>query len=989
MADGTIKLMTEIDDSGIKGGISNITGAIGKIGAVAVAAGATATAALVKSATDSYASYEQLVGGVDTLFKGSSAKVQEYARNAYQTAGLSANQYMETVTSFSASLLQSLGGDTEKAAEVADMAITDMADNANKMGTSMESIQNAYQGFAKQNYTMLDNLKLGYGGTKEEMQRLLADAEKISGIHYDISNLNDVYQAIHVIQGELGITGTTAEEAGSTIEGSANAMKAAWQNMLTAIAGGGDADFKTYLDALIDSVTQFASNVMPIIEQSLQGVAELIGNIAPLIIEKLPALIESLLPPLLESVGSLINSIAIALPNIITAIVNALPDIIQTIVDSLVNLIPNLVEGVKNMILAIVKALPKLVPILIDGAVQIVVALAESIDEIIPPLIQALPTALTAIVEGLIRNIPILIEGLISLIVGLVENLSEIIVPLIEALPYIVEQVVQALIENAPILIEGVALVIIALVAELPTIVKSLIEAFKSIGKSLIDGLIEGLKKLGPELWKAIKDIGHQIVVTIKEILGIHSPSTVFAEIGKNLLRGLVEGIKSMATEVWDALKNVANTAIDFVKDIFGIHSPSRVFAEIGEMLDRGLAGGVDSNLAYVVDSMGRVGKLIIESAKKIPESVESMIKDASKDIENAYKSLVEDTRSEVEKATDESNKRLLYSEEYYLDLYEDLKNSESEADKIRLKEAKEYSENVRKMYDARQKDIENHKKNIVNSYTELSKEILKNIEDVQKAQQKMEDKLSGFGKYTETIKDEETERTVLANLEEQNKTLEKYYMLLQDIKQRNVPAEFMSVIQDMSVEEGLQFAELLTGLSDEEFNKYLAEWQRKQELASNISKSLYSDQVEKIADSIDEQFAELSKDFYGYGEDSASDYGIGFINGLNEIVGNLKGKFGKIMLGMMPNYDMTQIPDVVSGKKVPLSISSANMNNVDQFVTRSEFGELAANFTKAVENRPITINFSGNLSELARMLNIEINNNKKYVTDSIMARSY
>ena len=251
------------ETSGLQSAMGSAISAVGKFSAAAVAAGATAVAALTKSAVESYADYEQLVGGVETLFKDSAGIVQEYAANAFQTAGLSANDYMETVTGFSASLLQSVGGDTEEAARIADQAITDMADNANKMGSSIESIQNAYQGFAKQNYTMLDNLKLGYGGTKQEMERLLADAEKLSGVHYDISNLNDVYEAIHVVQGELGITGTTAEEASTTIQGSAAAMKAAWQNMLTGIADE-NADFDGLINNLVESVATFGENILPL-----------------------------------------------------------------------------------------------------------------------------------------------------------------------------------------------------------------------------------------------------------------------------------------------------------------------------------------------------------------------------------------------------------------------------------------------------------------------------------------------------------------------------------------------------------------------------------------------------------------------------------------------------------------------------------------------------------------------------------------------------
>lgn len=244
-----------------------------------------------------YADYEQFVGGVETLFKGSADVVEKYAANAYKTAGLSANEYMETVTSFSASLLQSLGGDTEQAAKVADMAITDMSDNANKMGTSMQSIQNAYQGFAKQNYTMLDNLKLGYGGTKTEMERLLKDAEALTGIHYDISNLSDVYEAIHVIQTELGITGTTALEASTTILGAFNMVKASWQNVLVAMADP-NADLSAVFGDMVSSISTLLKNAIPVI-----------GEIATQLIIQLPDAVIELAPVLLEAVGQMLLSV--------------------------------------------------------------------------------------------------------------------------------------------------------------------------------------------------------------------------------------------------------------------------------------------------------------------------------------------------------------------------------------------------------------------------------------------------------------------------------------------------------------------------------------------------------------------------------------------------------------------------------------------------------------------------------------------------------
>ena len=260
---------------------------------------------IAKAAVESYASYEQLVGGVETLFKDSADQVQKYASEAYKTAGLSANAYMEQATSFSASLLQGLGGDTKAAADYANQAIIDMADNANKMGTSIESIQNAYQGFAKQNYTMLDNLKLGYGGTRGEMERLIEDANKVKEANGEmadltIDNFADMVEAIHIIQSEMGITGTTAEEASSTIQGSIASLKASWENLLVGMADE-NANMDQLIGQFVESASTAAQNLLPRIEQTLLGVAQLIEKLAPIIIEKLPGMIQTLLPAFLNA----------------------------------------------------------------------------------------------------------------------------------------------------------------------------------------------------------------------------------------------------------------------------------------------------------------------------------------------------------------------------------------------------------------------------------------------------------------------------------------------------------------------------------------------------------------------------------------------------------------------------------------------------------------------------------------------------------------
>lgn len=319
-----------------------------------ISALASATKELIGGAVEGYAEYEQLVGGVETLFKDSAGTVQDYANNAYKTAGLSANEYMETVTSFSASLLQSMGNDTEAAAKKADQAITDMSDNANKMGTDMQSIQNAYQGFAKQNYTMLDNLKLGYGGTKEEMQRLLDDANALNAAqgnytNYTIDSYADIVDAIHTVQTEMGITGTTALEASTTVEGSVNSMKSAWSNFVTGL-GNDNADISELSAQLIESVGTVAENVLPVVETVLKNIAEAVSNDGPEMIEQFVSYAIEKLPEIiklgLQMVLALVKGLVQNLPELWTAVLDMTAGIAQTILDAL----PDIIEVGKDIV---------------------------------------------------------------------------------------------------------------------------------------------------------------------------------------------------------------------------------------------------------------------------------------------------------------------------------------------------------------------------------------------------------------------------------------------------------------------------------------------------------------------------------------------------------------------------------------------------------------------------------------------------------------
>ena len=650
----------------VASGAGKMASAVGKSIAAATAAGAAAVGAITTQAVQNYAEYEQLVGGVETLFKDSAGIVEEYADNAYKTAGMSANQYMETVTAFSASLLQSVGGDTEAAAKSADMAITDMADNANKMGTSIESIQNAYQGFAKQNYTMLDNLKLGYGGTKEEMERLLADAEKLTGVKYDISNLDDVFNAIHVIQEELGITGTTAKEASSTISGSAAAMKAAWSNMLTGIADE-NADFDSLVGNLVESVATFAENILPRIEVALQGVGKLVQKLAPIIVEQLPGLIDAVLPPLLDAVTSLIDGIVAVipelLPTLIEAFINAtmtilqsvlemMPDIIDAIVESFTIIIqaitdnlpmildaivqgllllvdavsenlPQITEALVQGLITIVQAIIDNLPLFLDAFLQLLLSFTQAIVQAIPQIIAALPDMIVGIVQFIIQAIPQLIEAGIQLFTALVEALPEIIETIVAVLPELIDGIISAILEGLPLIVEAGIQLFVALVQALPEIITTICEALPQIIDAVITALLDNLPLIietGVQLFVALVEnlptIIVEIVKAIPEIIAAIVKAIVesipqIIEAGTQLVSGLFEGISNATQWLYDKISGWVSGVLDWIKGLFGIASPSKETMEDGKFIAMGLGKGISDNIDYAVDAMTKTSRAV------------------------------------------------------------------------------------------------------------------------------------------------------------------------------------------------------------------------------------------------------------------------------------------------------------------------------------------------------------------------------------------
>lgn len=529
--------------------IGSAAAKVAKVGAIAITAVATGIGAMTSKAVSYYSDYEQLVGGVETLFKESSEKVVEYANKAYQTAGLSANDYMETVTGFSASLLQSLDGDTAKATESANMAITDMSDNANKMGTSMEMIQNAYQGFAKQNYTMLDNLKLGYGGTKEEMERLLSDAQAISGIEYDISSFADIVDAIHVVQTEMGITGTTAKEASTTIQGSIGSMKAAFENFLTGMADPSQ-DFDALLGNLVDSVVTVADNLIPRIAATLPRLVNGLISLIQALVPQIPGILSQLLPAIITGATDLINGIVAVLPQLISILLQSLP----ALIDGVVQIFNGIIEALPQVVQMLCDALPELIPLLISAAAQMILGLCQALPEIIQAIIDALPSVLTSIVSSLIENLPLLIQGAVQLIIGLVKAFPQIFIVMFKSIPTIVKQLVDSFKKAFPDVAEWFGNKFHGAVERIKKVFSVVGDFFKGIWS----GIKDAFGSVGTwfhdtfsKAWQKVKDVfskGGEVFSGIKE--GIDKTF-------KKVVNAIIKGINTIISKPFETINNV------------------------------------------------------------------------------------------------------------------------------------------------------------------------------------------------------------------------------------------------------------------------------------------------------------------------------------------------------------------------------------------------------------------------------------------------
>lgn len=585
---------------------SKIGGALStaaKIGGAAIAAGIAGATALVKTSVDGYSEFEQLVGGVETLFGGSAQQVLDDASNAFKTAGMSMNDYMETSIQSAAALINSLGGDQAQAAQLMNVSITDMADNVNKMGTSMEAVQNAYRGFSRGNFTMLDNLALGFAGTKEGMQELLDKAQDLSGMEFDISSYSDIVQAIHIVQEEMGIAGTTALEASETISGSASSMSAAWQNLVTGLSDD-TADMDKLINDFVDSAVTAADNLVPVIETALTGLGTLVEKLAPIISERLPSFIQTVLPSLISAALSLINGLIAALPTILSILTAQAPRIISTIITALTENLPMIIQAgfdlVVSLINGIVSALPELIPMaielvfaivdaiianlpsILDAALQLVIALAQGIIDAIPDLLDRLPELIDSLLEFFLESIPTIIDAGIQLLTALVGALPTIISKIVEVLPKIIDGIITALLANLPLIIQSGIDLITALIEDLPTIITTIVQAIPDIIFAIVDAVIE------------------------------HIPDIIDA--GVSLLMSLVENLPDIIVGIVTAIGKVLSAVMEAIGRYFS------KFASSGETLVKKIAEGIEKVKAWFAE---RWGNFISDAKEKFTNLVD------------------------------------------------------------------------------------------------------------------------------------------------------------------------------------------------------------------------------------------------------------------------------------------------------------------------------------------------------------------------------
>lgn len=844
--DGSVVIKIKGDDSPFQKVLGKIGSAVNtavKASAAAVGAASAGVAALGTACINAYADYEQLAGGVETLFKDSAETIHSYADNAYKTAGLSANEYMETVTSFSASLLQSLDGDTEKAAAAANLAITDMADNANKMGTAMESIQDAYQGFAKQNYTMLDNLKLGYGGTKEEMQRLLADAEKLSGVKYDLSSYADVVEAIHVIQTEMGITGTTAKEASTTIQGSVASMKAAWANLMVGMADDTQ-NFDMLLSNFIESIGTVADNLLPRIGVVIEGMGKLVAGLAPEIASALPTLTNELLPNLVElGVQS------------ISALVQGIQENGDSLAAGALSIVGTLAEGIAELL-----------PMVADTAASLVVSLADGLTESLPNIIPVAIETISTLVENLTENANTVIEAGIQIILALGEGLIAALPQLIETVPQIVINIANVINDNAPKLVDTALYLITRLatgllaatptiLANIPKIIEAIVAAFMAfqwlnLGKQLIDGVANGVKKAGESMATAAKNAFSKFKskITGSEV------ATELKSIGKYIIDGIVGGIKNSLSRIANVAGKIKDTLLSKLKGLFKIASPSKLMKEeVGAYIGEGIAVGIEESGQMAVDAAETVANGIIDAFAGTETAVEYARRTAQKVGDVLERELTKQNAAlqEMQKQADAQQ-----AAEELADHKKQLAEKNAELNKAKKKDRQKILKEIAEIEDTWNKKQAKAEKAAEQQALQERISLLKQfqqkyeaaLDTIERKQDSLQSKLADYGDLFERVKTEDgKELFQLGDLKDDIKQLEKYGDALEQLKEKGISDSLMSEIAGMGVQDALDYMNKLISMSDTKFDQYVSLFEQKQQMAQGVAEKFYKGEFDAL----------------------------------------------------------------------------------------------------------------------------------------------
>lgn len=811
--------------------LGTVLKSLGVAAAAAAAAVGKAAVELGKEIVSSYADYEQLVGGVDTLFKNSSETVQQYAANAYKTAGMSANEYMKTVTGFSASLISSLGGDTQKAAEYADMAVTDMADNANKMGTDIESIQNAYQGFAKQNYTMLDNLKLGYGGTKEEMERLLADAEAISGIEYDIDSYADVVSAIHVIQESMDIAGTTAAEAEHTITGSIDTLKGAISNLVTGL-GDADAD----------------------IEQLCQNVAESFNNV----VDNVTPVIENIISALPTAVNALLDAVSTMLPTII----QTAADLFSQVLNAILEMLPELIPAAVDAVILIANALIENASLLVDAAVQLISELASGLGESADELIPAAVDAVLAIAQGLLDNIDLLLDSAEKLIIGVADGLIDSIPKLIEAVPKIIWSLGEALVDCA-----------LTAFIDLPIrLMESVTDGlenfdFEETATKWVDDCVAAYNDAVDNCTERLTEIGNRISELMTAgMMNVFELATEIAygestKSGSSGGHGMDGGGSSGRREPKQTEDSYAS-------------SMARYYEQKGRQAEK------------EADALARLNAKNEELENKISDEFKAAYEELNMQQiygeiteEEYYTKLGELLESYHAKGLSAYNK--YYNE---INTYREKQNKaalkeQEAADKEALKAKEKADKAALKQLTKSQKESISALKSSLN---ELAKTYQSKYNDILKQQESYASHLkSGL----DIFQKEETDDKIIysiSNIKEYKKQVDEFTKSIQKLKDRNLNTDLLNEIMNMDMADGLVYSKNLLAMGDKEFNEINDTYNEVSKLIDDRSQELYSGELQAVNDSfvsdVRELFGGLPEEIKGIGLESAA----GFVDGLD-----------------------------------------------------------------------------------------------------------